>query len=115
MAGRKGGERARWLQPRYLDVLEEPGRCVELHQLRHRPGGAEEVLHQVVAAGGPHPDVQGPRGREVTAVRTAAAQGCSERSAAARVAGLPPDQRGDLQERLLGPVERHLAVDRAEE
>ena len=35
--------------------------------------------------------------------------------AAAGVAGVSADQRGDLQERLLGAVERHGAADRAEE
>ena len=94
---------------------KNPGGGVELHQLRHRSGGAEEVLHQVVAAGGPHPDLQGPGSGEVAAVRPAAAQGSSERRAAAGVAGVSADQRGDLQERVLGAVERHGAVDRAEE
>ena len=115
LAGRQAGERARRLQPRDLDVLEEPGRGAELHRLRHRPGGAEEVLHQVVAAGRADADLQRSGGGQGAAVRADAADRRSRTDRRDRSRRCIRRSARRSTRTSTRRFQRHVPVDRADE
>ncbi len=108
-AGPEGRRRARRVQPRHLGLLEEPRGLPRVHRVRHEARSAEDHGDRGVTPASHERDVRRPGGEEGAAVRRRAEDGYRAGAAAAGVAGVSADQRGDLQQRVRRVAGEHLA------
>ena len=111
-AGQRGRRRARRVQPRISAYSKNPEGSLAFAEFATKP---EQQKLMATEASLP-PTCRGlrrPGGEEGDAVRRGAAHRDRAGTAAAGVAGLPADQRGDLQQRLRRSPGGHVADEAA--